>query len=1050
MKSKLFSMCCITFICNVAIVAYTDGYETPTHSTITLNAFRRSVLSDGYLQQELGILPGQKFKRKAPLEWLQSGSIFEDDYVSGGLLTPRLARFANHFFDPAFNRGLSNGILVGQRAFDWALEEAIELPGQEFSWRDARNYFLTGLTAQKPLDRENSLALTFRSLGQVSHLVQDMGSPEHTRNDIHAGLPILGLGEASLFEHRVDARRDGFDYGGYPSPILDRLQHFWWTNDGTGRGLAEFTNRNFITKSTNFTRTLDGNSGIGNYPSQGLGMFPSPILRTLPGYSTTVDVSTLPEPPPIAGKITFFGNDVIDPATGGSGFNERMTTYSLFDNALRSVGKTEIFTINRYTVDASASILLPRAASYSTGLIDYFFRGKMELDVSTDADDVSLVRVEGINRSSEKLDGGTLMLYGEDPNGNRSPATAVGSTTIFAEPGQPIAASFRLPANTEKLMAVYRGKIGNETPQGNFPGGVIGKLLSPQRVEQIFTDFVRWYIRTPQGVFPLPILKQDVEDLQWGDNDNTLVGRSPIGPGQPNIFYSYKINRLLGATNLPLVIPPQPLPDQPTLNQIVDIQLLRQVSFPFGIDVGTNVDFTHVMPYKQYLLWMTTTDTVNWKQTNPDDPNGGFYDSVGASETTARVSLLVQDSKSTRLTYPIILNENSHIFGTGSAPYYWDVWSIHLTSDGRPLAMVQVTFTSNNLGFATLPSRTLSISLGADGEVEPQAVDLPPVQVPFALPELGPAWMVIDITTGQVLANTAPPTLFMHHTNGRTAYSPNPNTSRPTVQKFYRTHFNGGPQAGFRYTAVSEDSLAPRSFSETPFCTAERLNTMNVLATQLVAASHIETILNQNRSEIASIEFGLVPSTPTETINFPDSCGDEQTPPSGFRISVLSGRAFGPNNLDGLLRTTPVGGTEQLVLLMTQAQTTSSRSNVGRIAIWNPAQSRLELKGEFLDQGLHILTSASRAAGLVISYGGGQFANFQTRLVRFGANSLTTFPNEQLFDYTLLDPEFFYNMNDFKFHLKDPSLESTGFPAQLATTFLFRNPLGRHHIVAVR
>jgi hypothetical protein len=129
-----------------------------------------------------------------------------------------------------------------------------------------------------------------------------------------------------------------------------------------------------------------------------------------------------------------------------------------------------------------ARLLWPRAVGYSTSLLDYFFRGKLELDIFRDPDDPSIVRVEGVNASTETLDGGTLELYVDNDDGDRSPATPLGPTTIVANPGERIvSANFQVPQNTERFIAVYKGKLGNEAPQGDFPGAVIGKVLGGRR-----------------------------------------------------------------------------------------------------------------------------------------------------------------------------------------------------------------------------------------------------------------------------------------------------------------------------------------------------------------------------------------------------------------------------------------------------------------------------------------------------------------------------------------------------------------------------------------
>jgi hypothetical protein len=583
-------------------------------------------------------------------------------------------------------------------------------------------------------------------------------------------------------------------------------------------------------------------------------------------------------------------------------------------------------------------------------------------------------------------------------------------------------------------MAVYKGKLGDEAPQGDFPGAIIGKSLSPQRVEQIFSDSTRWYIRNSSGVFPLPLLKSDVDDLQWGDSDNMLVGRSRIGPGQPNLFYSYRINRLVGATHIPL-----------TASNQVDIQSLQQYSFPMGVSIGTNAQFSHTLPYKQHLLWKQVKGVQIWVPTELDNPTSGSYVS-GPPELTYGISLLVDEVKSTSLDYSLLLDESSHVFGTGASQYNWNVWSIHLTGDGRPLALVQINLTSNSLGTATFSSRTLGG--GGSGSAAPSIIELPSVQVPFALPELGPIWALLDITTGQIVANTAPPNITLSHTNGRTVYQPNPVTAAMTYRVLSSTRYVGGPQDGAiePWTAF-DDSIPP--IHNRNHCTAERVNAMSVLASRSVSPPHVQTVLTQNRAEIVQLEFGSAPSSPGNILNFPVDCGDSLNPPQGFRIVVAPGPSFAPNNVGefgaGVLRTTPVAGTEKLIFLMSQAQSASVSSQRTKLIAWNPELSRSDAVKEFTDEGLHVLTTASRDAALFLTIGTG---SNQSRLLDFATDSVTSFSNQLLFDYALLDSSYFYNTSDFKFHSKDASLASTGTPVSLAPA-PSGNPRGRYHLLRI-
>jgi hypothetical protein len=69
-----------------------------------------------------------------------------------------------------------------------------------YSWNDVRGYFYDALTAPDQITKERKLAETFRGLGQLMHLVQDMSVPEHTRDDGHY---IGSTGLATHYEQWV-------------------------------------------------------------------------------------------------------------------------------------------------------------------------------------------------------------------------------------------------------------------------------------------------------------------------------------------------------------------------------------------------------------------------------------------------------------------------------------------------------------------------------------------------------------------------------------------------------------------------------------------------------------------------------------------------------------------------------------------------------------------------------------------------------------------------------------------------------------------------------
>ena len=58
-----------------------------------------------------------------------------------------------------------------------------------------------------------------------------------------------------------------------------------------------------------------------------------------------------------------------------------LTTLSVWDEFLQARGARLRYSLNYMNYDAAADLLLPRAVAYSAGLIDYFFRGRLEISL---------------------------------------------------------------------------------------------------------------------------------------------------------------------------------------------------------------------------------------------------------------------------------------------------------------------------------------------------------------------------------------------------------------------------------------------------------------------------------------------------------------------------------------------------------------------------------------------------------------------------------------------------------------------------------------------
>ena len=277
-------------------------------------------------------VPGSEGDRLRINGWLMRGAVREDD---GGLAAairagePYLTdpdpyglinRFCNHFFDPITRNALSTSLFSDPltragcpnsdnfNAANWAIganaggadafsasplavdnfRNHFTIPSaREAMWRALTLTNKVGAPAQRiagdteERTRKAYWASTFRALGNVLHLNQDMAQPQHTRNEGH------GLGPSSSFERYVDARAaqvpdtifkfDGegnifIEQGGlpplpleiaFPIPRFNRYSDYWSTDQSSasilaGKGLADYSSRGFFTPAKNLGTSYNG------------------------------------------------------------------------------------------------------------------------------------------------------------------------------------------------------------------------------------------------------------------------------------------------------------------------------------------------------------------------------------------------------------------------------------------------------------------------------------------------------------------------------------------------------------------------------------------------------------------------------------------------------------------------------------------------------------------------------------------------------------------------------------------------------------------------
>ncbi len=504
-----------------------SAYETPLHAKMSELALAQSVVAlDQDLLASYG-LPhynsGQALRNWAGqtiLVWrgepiamegdqlrmtyanlVRLGAILEDElpltldrnpFLTGtfqgyGINAPGLAgtslRSFNHFFDARTGKKLflplkADSLFSIYTSPDWALEDQGEIPGQHYSYRDAKQYLWFGLTSKTQELRDEAMGRTFQSLGHVVHHLQDMGSPQHAKADSHCSSPLcenMNRVLSVLLKVPVDIKDDkGSDiynpslyeyytaylfqkyeqletakYSKYPLANLEAVQgnfkkprDFWTTSPGEpekGFGIADFSYRNYVTFGTNFQgfQQQSPNNVITHpeYPfpnTEGVNDFLSRMtikeIRALyPQYGE--DLFRVPLPgsenaPPVVlpddARMAFVATDVKDLLyPSRSSRNQMGSTYSYFDQRLKDpfYRFKRIFSVNSINFLKAYEEVAARSVAYSTLLINQFFRGRIDVtpEKTTDAQTVRLIIR---NLGKEPLTG-TFQFYYDAKDGMR-------------------------------------------------------------------------------------------------------------------------------------------------------------------------------------------------------------------------------------------------------------------------------------------------------------------------------------------------------------------------------------------------------------------------------------------------------------------------------------------------------------------------------------------------------------------------------------------------------------------------------------------------------
>ncbi|HEX8617277.1 MAG TPA: hypothetical protein VF911_06815 [Thermoanaerobaculia bacterium] len=338
-----------------------SAYVEPVHRIMTLNAFKR-VEPGLALQSHLGITPGERLQGRTPAQWAEQGADDEDNGINA----------LSHFYDPRHQAALTI------KPFCRPPVTARTAPARAAAHMvDVNRAYVASVIGLGAEIREASARELFWQIGRVVHLIQDMGQPEHTRNDQHRF--ANGARAASIYEDwgavHLLRRNAAALYEGYPTVHMPSLAEYFHTADAplgipAGRGLADFSNNNFVTQDTNYN---DQQLNLGCF------YYDLPIL---PGeeskrYVTTTEMTAY-SGTPIEVEHEVFTSRMTDVATGGSAVDEFHTFRSSLDIETGQRG-VRFYSLGDGSYASRAAILLPRAVGYTAGAIERVFRGRVAI-----------------------------------------------------------------------------------------------------------------------------------------------------------------------------------------------------------------------------------------------------------------------------------------------------------------------------------------------------------------------------------------------------------------------------------------------------------------------------------------------------------------------------------------------------------------------------------------------------------------------------------------------------------------------------------------------
>ena len=432
---KILLMACFLIVFNLSITFGFDDQKT--HPKITEKVVSDISSLNAYLKMSLGFAKGidsrfpsdSQDPNRSIIELLKQGSTDEDS---------PMCRASNHFHNPLNNIPWNESYMSDEPLWldtwcsswspwysnvTWATgylsqpplnptSGTPDAPKAAFStdsekspinWDTARDNYYKALTSTInlpppfPGGRDAYFSKTFQALGHVLHLLQDVAVPAHVRNDFKSHLAFKGFKLTNPtkwfgnpFEYYVQSHDEtitsvnsqNMKTPSFPNP---RLTDFWDTEQYDGSnpsasdslGLAEFVSANYLSDAT-IPYTIRSQKHVFPYPK-----IDDPNIQICKDYEpgkkilrTYLSRKDRGECPPITEARTA---DHFATLSLLNNISIKTLVHNVLTNNFISLLQLSPLALDDNVHKTYAKEILPRAVGYSAGLLNYFFRGTLEI-----------------------------------------------------------------------------------------------------------------------------------------------------------------------------------------------------------------------------------------------------------------------------------------------------------------------------------------------------------------------------------------------------------------------------------------------------------------------------------------------------------------------------------------------------------------------------------------------------------------------------------------------------------------------------------------------